>query len=31
MNWHIDKPIKIDELMSALAEILKEQKELVEK
>ena len=24
MNWHISKPIKIDELMSALTEILKE-------
>ena len=24
MNWHIAKPIKIDELMSALTEILKE-------
>ena len=23
MNWHIPKPIKIDELMSALTEILK--------
>ena len=31
MNWHIAKPIKIDELISALAEILKEQKESVEK
>ena len=26
MNWHIAKPIKVDELMSALTEILKEQK-----
>ena len=26
MNWHIAKPIKINELMSALTEILKEQK-----
>ena len=25
MNWHIAKPIKIDELMSALTEILKKQ------
>lgn len=24
MNWHISKPIKVDELMSALTEILKE-------
>ena len=24
MNWHISKPIKVDELMAALAEILKE-------
>ena len=24
MNWHIAKPIKVDELMSALTEILKE-------
>ena len=24
MNWHIAKPIKIDELMVALTEILKE-------
>lgn len=23
MNWHIAKPIKVDELMSALIEILK--------
>ena len=27
MNWHIAKPIKVDELMSALTEILKEQME----
>lgn len=26
MNWHIAKPIKVDELMSALTEILKEQR-----
>lgn len=26
MNWHISKPIKVDELMSALMEILKEQR-----
>ena len=27
MNWHIAKPIKVEELMSALTEILKEEKE----
>lgn len=27
MNWHIAKPIKVDELMSALTGILKEQME----
>lgn len=26
MNWHIAKPIKVDELMSALKEILNEQR-----
>ena len=25
MNWHIAKPIKVETLMSALTEILKEQ------
>lgn len=27
MNWHIAKPIKVEELMSAWTEILKEEKE----
>lgn len=31
MNWHIAKPIKMDELMSALKEILKERKETGER
>ena len=26
MNWHIAKPIRVEELMSALTEILKGQK-----
>ena len=30
MNWHIAKPIKVDELMSALTEILKEQRKTEE-
>lgn len=25
MNWHITKPIKVDELMSALTEILTQE------